>query len=992
VSNAYVKKRKHGLKRYFQPRLLWPRPIRTKLGRSAAPLAILILLVLIAGASFGTLSLTKKHSTASKFVLTAAIVKPFEVVSTLPASGEKDVQDGSKVTINFSQPVNASKLENAFIVSPTIKGSVAQGTNSKQIIFTPTIPFSNSTSVSIMIDNSFQSQLGQKLKSDYLLGFTTQIPADGVDFVSDNTYDNLVSQQSNTNVAFTLEVGPQVDSGGTIQIYKASLDPLLASLEYQRITDSGYTYDSPSAASIDTSGMQLVSTSTGLKDQAVFNFKQANGIYLVAAISQGKQVGWTWVVYNDNGTLMRQDDQKIVLSAYNLSDNSIPSDADVAFYNLQDGVQQLESTTLHSPETYNFGYSQRVDVAVVTIGTDTMVLPIAVPDSLADARVKQDLSATRTFYAVTDKPTYQVNDTAKIAGYVNIDQDAQYAADPDSSLQFYVAQQSDPNTILDTFSVPVSSSGVFSGQFGISAALKGMTDLAVYAYQDTSNQTPTIISTFAVASTTHQYVLHVSFPKSDYMANDTVNATISATGATGQALANASVSYNVYTKPYYENDLKDNLDSFGTTGTLVGNILGRIVQLNSSGQAVISIPVSQLPTGYSQSVTVQASMTDSNGSEVDGGTSTIIHQGNIVLKFGTGKSYFAADDSRVARVYATDLNGKPLANTAVSYHFVEDSYDQTSQQEVTNIIGSGSGTTDNNGYLEISQQLSTEDSVEIVASATDSGGNTVVATDYTNTTSTADSTPVMAGADNLDYLDVSGSNGLATVGDQMHLTITSPQNLSVLVSLERGRIYKYETVQLTKGTNSYTIDVTPELAPSFNLVFSYFLNGTYHTEGTPFTVTNPAQQLNVAVSADKLSYNAGQTANLTIKTTNSDGNPAPANLIIGVESDSEFDLNSSFVPDMYSYYYASREYSTNSSSTLTGIGTGGGRCGGGGYSPPTLSNNSGTTLYWNPNVTTDASGNATISVPMQSGNYHVVVYAMGDNASVGNTDTSITAQ
>ncbi len=979
-------------KHSFSPKVIFPKGFRNKLGKFASPLAILIVVIFVAGVSYGAKVLIGKNTVSSTPIskLATLPIVPFQITSTLPANNGLNIQNSTSVTLNFNEPVNPSKLESVFNITPNIKGTFVQGANNRQIIFKPLVPFSGGTIVSIMIDNTYQSLLGQKLRSDFLLSFTTQTPSDAVEFGTQNDMYNLDSEQSNTNLAMTLSVGTQVSASGSIDIYKASLAPLLSSLVYSQTTQNGYTSDNATYNSVDTSGMLKLASSVGLKDQASFNINEPAGIYFVAAISNGKQVGWTWVIFNDYGTVLRQDDQKIVLSAFNLSDNSVPSNANVTFYNLLNSVKVLKTSGLQSPQAYTFPYSTRVDLSVVTVGQDTMIVPIAIPSSLEDNRVRTDLSQTRTYYLVTDKPTYRLNDTVKFSGYVNIDNDAQFNPDQETSIKLFVAPKDNPSTHLQDLTVPVDSNGMISGQLSVSSALAAQSDLAIYGYQDFANQNPVSIANFSTSSASSEYSLKVSFSKASYLANDTINATITATQQNGQPLSNVPVTYDVYSKPYYETNSANNLSSYGDVGAQLGQ--DQTVQLNGQGQATVSVNIaSELASSGSQVVTFQAQKTDLNKVVAGAGASTIVHQGNMILNFGIGKDYFNQNDIRTGRLYATDLNGQPLSDTQVSYQYVTYTYNSTTQAEDPTILNSGTVTTDSNGYAQISQQLNTTDDVTIIASAKDSLGN-VVTGEY-NTYTNSSTIPIMAGADNLDYLDISGSSSRMSVGDQVPLTISSPKNLTVLVSYERGRIYKYQTLQLMQGTNTYNLDVTSQLAPSFNIVFSYFVDGEYHTEGANIAVSNSANKLNIGVSADKATYSAGQTAQITISSKNGSGQGLPTHLIIGVESDSEFNLSNSFIPDMYSYYYSNRDYSTNSSSSLTGIGSGGDGCGGSGGGGTALTNDTGTTLYWNPNLATDSSGNATISVPLTTGSWHVVVYGMSSSGSaVGDSELTLTAQ
>jgi hypothetical protein len=989
---------------HFRPRYIWPKFFRTKLGKAAGPLGVVVILILLSGVALGAAAL-KVHdkntrSSGVRSELTYTAVKFFRVESSQPADNAQSVDDSSNITIDFNQPVSATKLVNSFNITPSTKGSLVQGDNANQVIFKPDAAFSDSTKVIIMIDRNFESQLGYKLTGDYMLNFTTDTPTNGVEFSNQYTFYNLLSAQSNTPQQLTLNVGSQVDPNGQIIVYKASIAPLLASFEYKQVPyiGGGGSYDSPILPTINTSTMQQLTMKAGLTDQATYTINEPEGIYLVVADSYGQQVGWTWVVFNDNGTIMRQDDQQIVLSAFNLTDNSIPTDSDVSFYNLDNHVKLLDQGSLSSPQSYSFPYSEQVDIAVVTVGSDTMVVPITVPNSLADARVTKNLATTRDFYALTDKPTYQVGDKVQFAGFENLDQDATFPADTEGSVQLYIANQNTPTQSIEELTEPVTSSGQFSGSFTLgSSDFSDQNSYGIYAYSDTTipvaDQYPTNLASFTIADSQSKDTLKVSFAKTDYLPSDTIAATITGTDSSGQPLANTTVTYNVTSLPYYENNPTSNLASFGEQGENVG-AQNQTVQLNSSGQAVVPINPSDLQLGLngSQIVNLQASLVDSSGITAGAGATTIVHQGNMIIQFGTGKTYFNTDDTRFGRVYVTDLKNNPLPNTPVSYQFLYYTYNQTTGVSTPNVLASGSGTTDSNGYLYVSQQLNTTQPVVIVATATDSDGNQVSSELDTETTE-ADSGPVMAGADSLDYLDVSGSNGQLTVGDQASLTITAPQNMTVLVSYERGRIYSYKTLQLSKGTNNYTLNVTAQMAPSFNLVFSYFIDGMYHEEGTQFTVTNPADKLTVSAVPDQTSYTANQTASIKISTTDGNGAAVAANLIVAVESDSMFNLNSSFVPDMYSYYYATREYSTNSSSSLTGIGSGGGgKCGGGGFSNSGLLNNTGTTLYWNPEASTDSTGTTTISVPMPAGTWHIMVYAMSGAAAVGDTQTIVTAQ
>src|SRR6185437_4506472 len=124
----------------------------------------------------------------------------------------------------------------------------------------------------------------------------------------------------------------------------------------------------------------------------------------------------------------------------------------------ENGVNQLQQSDLQSPESFHLPYAQQVDLAVVTSGQDTMVVPIEDQIALADNRINQDLSNSRQIYAVLDKPSYSAGDTVKFAGFDQLDNDAQYSPDQ-GSLSLFVAASDDPTTPLQNITVALGPGG-----------------------------------------------------------------------------------------------------------------------------------------------------------------------------------------------------------------------------------------------------------------------------------------------------------------------------------------------------------------------------------------------------------------------------------------------------------------------------------------------------------------------------------------------------
>ena len=989
--------RKH---HFLRPESIFPRVIRSKLGHSARPLSLLIILVVLAGAAFGYLhygfSTTAKHQPQVRF---KAKTVAFAVVSTTPAKNQSNVNPASPIKVIFNQPVNPKKLATSFFVSPAIAGKYTQGNNKDAVTFTPSTAFAQGTKVQIMINGTFQSNQGSQLGADYFYGFTTSIPDNGVLFQDSNgLIDTLSNAASGQSLSYSLLVGNGVDQGITVTLYKGNINSLLTSLVYTNVTSYGSTVPQFVNQYVDTAGLTAISTKTGIANNQTYTVNQADGIYLaVATGSGGRQLGYVWIDISNFGVLLREDDHKIVLDAQSYSATTNIS-TNASFYNLDNGINLLDQQQLNGLTTVNLPLNPSVDVVVATDGNEQAIVPVSIIESQGDIRADSNLSAAQDFYALTDKPTYEAGDVVHLAGFVRQDNDAQYTVPSGITVKMYVANPNDSSNLYD-FTAVINSNGSFSASIPTSPSWlsqgDSLSNFQIYAQPAgtiiPSNPLPDVnVASFNLtnqpASTSN---VTVQFSSSSYLPTQPIQATITATDSNGNPLANATVDVHTFSKDYYENNPGENFQSFGDVGIEV-NGSPVTVKLNANGQASYIVPVSSLPNdGYSQDITLQANVQGASGAGAAGGASAIVHQGNGLLVFGMGRTVVAPGGKLVGRIYAEQLDGSPLPDAMIRYSLVS-GYSGSNQTK----LASGSVTADGNGYAEIDINLPSNiqagANLTLNATTSDTYNNQIQASNYYYVADPSGAEDY-SGAQ-LGELDVSGSSGNVKVGDQLNLVINSPQTMQVMVTMDRGRIYYPEMLSLNAGNNNFSFSVTKQLAPSFTLTFGYFQNGTYHSEGTSFNVSEPAQKATITLSGINQTVVANQPVSLNINAKDYQGNPLPTDVIVDVVDTNAFDLFNPAVPSMYDSLYSPRVLMTSSSSSLTNIGSGGGRCGGGFGSLSNFANALGTTLYWQPDLTTDANGNATVSFSPPKGKWTVNVYTMNANSIVGSASTTFTAQ
>lgn len=966
---------------------------RFHISKKVAIIGLCALIILGGGGALTYKKISTKKQPATLFSKT--VVEPFKVVSSSPLPDQANVGADSRITVTFNRPVDPDEMKGDFFVSPQVDGKFSQGKTPEQIVFTPSVQFTKGTKFQFMIHGEFTAKDGSKLGADYFGKFTTAIPGNGFYFVRKNEFLDLDSMPTGTDAKYTISAGSDIKDGTTVTVYKSGVSQLLRSFIYADQTDDlGYTWPKLTGSTVSTDGLSVVSTKSDVRDGGSIDFHGNAGVYLAVATNDGKQVGRMWVVVSDYGMLLRQDDRNVVVALQKL-DGSGSASGDVDFYSLDGGVNSLTSRLIDGQATVPLDFKPRLDIAVAHIGGQVQVVPVSEWNSLADIRSMNDLSTKPIAFGTTDKPSYKPGETVNFAGYLRTDNDAAYNAYARSTAQLYVAAYSGGPHLAD-ITVPISSDGTFTGSFTVQDSFivdGAKSQLHIYAAGDPEGAvgygaTDADVASFtATNEAAGQFALQVTFGKSDYLPTDKITANIVGVNADGSPLANTAVDIDTYAKQYTEGEIDQT--------TYLGNQIDKSpaqVQLDGQGKASFTVDVSKLPSGSSQAVTVVASKKESSGTNVAGSGQTIVHQGDAVLRFGPSRTVVKPNGTLVARIYAKTLVGASLVDATIDYKVESSSWNQNTQQYDTRQLTGGTVTTDGSGYATINQSLSNAPlgSITLTVSTGDEENNKVQAQQFYY---------VDDGKSNIVYsdvqlegLDVYGPQTDVRVGDELHLTVDAPQAVHALMTLERGRVYNTQVLDLHAGKNSLTVPVTQELMPSFNLVFSYFAGGQYHVDGVPFEVAADTMHAAVSIKTPGSSVPANMPFTLPLTVSDSNGNGLDTHVIFSASESSMFDTASPLTSPIFAHLYAPRERTTNSSSSLTAIGSGGGKCGGGGNDLPDYILPSGAVATWQPDLATDIHGQASVPLNLPKGRWHLMAYVMSQDNVVGSASTDITAE
>src|SRR5258706_2370046 len=491
-------------------------------------LSVVIIIFLSSVGVFLALNM-QKFFHSGKSVRVAKPVKAvnyFSVVSISPQSDSVDNVDSTPIKITFSEAVRPSSLKSFFTESPMIPGDFTQGESPNEVIFKAKYSYGEGKSVRVILNKGFESIAGHKFTTDYTYNFFTKVADNSVVFGSNDVNSRWLNLPIGKGTTFKLQVGDSVSSNATITVYKGTFDRIVSSLLYKNQTYSDTNYVSQTYINyhVDTASMEKVSEIKNIHNGTRFDFSEGEGLYYVEAKSDNQILGSTWISVNDEGLIVRQDDQKVTIATQNIKTGDINSKVKVYLYNLEDKPTLLNVSDVQGYGEVPIIYPQKVDLVVGETPSGVVLAPLTVPETQADIRVTSNLTNLDRIYVQTDKPTYGKNETVKFRGIIRQDNDAKYTV-PSSGgkVHIWIPDPNDSTKKLVEQSVEVTDGGIFSGEFAIPSSFtpsdSTIFSATLYAKEEANNalyNTSRAYTTFDVVSQNSNAIIKVNFDKQNF--------------------------------------------------------------------------------------------------------------------------------------------------------------------------------------------------------------------------------------------------------------------------------------------------------------------------------------------------------------------------------------------------------------------------------------------------------------------------------------------
>jgi uncharacterized protein YfaS (alpha-2-macroglobulin family) len=912
------------------------------------------------------------------------------VVKTSPGLGSIGVAVDAPITLDFNLAVDPATVSSFLGTAPSVAGMVTAGDTPEEVVFKPAQHLPTGATIQVTVRSGLTSLDGSALGGDYIFNFATEASPGSISFLSGDEQVRLVNSASGRPVTLTVQSGAQVPASVVLRTYRATAHDLLAAFVYS----NGAYLDRPlnvsSMTLVDNGGLML--TASGARTSQVQNdvevtVGEPDGLYVVVAADSAGQYGSVWIDFSHYGVLLRHDDQRIIVAGEDLATGATTDKVDITFYSLLNGVTARTSGSFTGTAEYPVRYPSGIDMAVAQVGGETVVVPMEARESNADLRVMGDLSHQPKIFITTDRPAYRKGDTVRFAGAVRLSNDQAYALGAGQKVAVWSWVVNGNLAVVN-----VAADGSFSGSFVIPAAVFNSdgTDAALILMASLPANTngnaylATSFTVVALAPHSPTSSLTVTLDRTSYVASDTIVATVSGVSSSGQPLGGQTLRVNVYASQHAVQPAE--VDGFPSPTSWGQAVLENVaVKLDATGHATYSFKANVAQKAADQEITVAATYGSGAATAVDARTA-IVYQAAAEVFLLPARSAYQDGDTVVAPFVVETRDGARVAGAPMAY--VLSRTDYSGSQPISTVVASGTVTAGADGIGVVRAPLTgAAGVVDLQIKGKDQGGN-VFEDDATLVIAAPQLLSSWGGTN--PRLDVLTDRIGYAPGDTAQLTVTSQAAATVLLSTERGRVHQYRLVQLARGDNALSVQVTPDLAPGFNVVFSYIEGGQYTSQALPIRVRNAAHVLKLTLTADQASYTKGQTAHVTLAVTDSSGAAVAASALVDGYGARTLELVDQ--PSIAGTFFTPDRWTTDGSSSLLGVGTWGGGCGGGFESGPPDPIYAGPSVVWTPDLAIDASGRATVDVPLAAGTVRLVVFAGTPGSAFGQAEVDLKVQ
>ncbi|MCL4505907.1 MAG: Ig-like domain-containing protein, partial [Chloroflexi bacterium] len=567
-------------------------------------------------------------------------------------------------------------------------------------------------------------------------------------------------------------------------------------------------------------------------------------------------------------------------------------------------------------------------------------------------------SSRNMAYLYTERPIYRPGQMVYFKGIIRAEDDARYSLAPNMQTTDITINNDQGQQVYST-TLPVSANGTFSGAFALdNAAATGFYYLQTCLPSDTSlgykgnglyapklgpgpnQQCRSYGVSFQVASyRAPEFEVNLTTDKQDYLAGDTVNATVDAKFFFGGNVSSAKVQWTLYARDFVFNRYKGpgnysfgDYDSYYRGVSYNEQVADGSGATDATGKMIISVPADISKRKNSAVYSLEVSVTDLNDQSVSARAEAVIHKSDYYLGIAPQDYVSAAGKEARFDIISVDWQGQPIPNKAAGVSYYQREWFTVQEQDSD---GTGVFTSVPSDTLVTTTSIQTGADGKTVDAFTPKGGGefrAVVQGQGTSAPVAADSIYVSSGGsyvgwrvNNNDRIDLKTDRQDYKVGDVVKLLVPSPYSgtVTALLTVERGRFLSSKVVQLKTNSDILEIPVDASFAPNA-FVSVLLVKGVDQDNPTPayklgyigFNVDASQFALNITVKSDKATYAPRDKATYDISVTDIQGNPVQAELSLAVVDKAILSLADPNSQPIMDAFYGARGLGVHTSDSL----------------------------------------------------------------------------
>ncbi|WP_322801527.1 Ig-like domain-containing protein [Thermoflexus sp.] len=598
-------------------------------------------------------------------------------------------------------------------------------------------------------------------------------------------------------------------------------------------------------------------------------------------------------------------------------------------------------------------------------------------------------------YWQTDKPIYRPGQTVHFKAIVRSDDDARYA--PPANRTFPVRIEDPEGREVYSTTLTLNEFGTAEGAFPLAEdAMLGrytlMADLPPGPHYHS-------ISFLVAAYRRPEFQVTLTPERPAYVAGERIRAALQATYYFGGPVAGAKVEWTARAQPYFFESAGPGYYSWSDfdpysayEGEAEKEIASGSGTTDAQGRFWIELPTGLgMPHG-SQRVILEASVTDPNDNLVAGRTEVVVHAGRFYIGLQAERYVGEAGRPLTMTAKTVDWESRPVGSVALAWTAYRREWFSVMRETdrgpmwtwaySDTAVVSGTLQTDAEGMGRFAFIPPDPGTYVVKAEGTDVEGHRVRSAEFIWVSGRG---AVAWRQENNDRIELVADRREYAPGDTATILVPSPftGTVTALITVERGRIRRAEVRTLQGNAPTLSIPLSEEDAPNI-FVSVILIQGVSRENPAPgfkmgmvnLPVKPTRQTLRMELIPDRAvtagaHYGPREIMTVTVRTTDADGRPVPAEVAVAVVDASVLALVDPNAPPIVEGFYGRRNLSV-----LTGVSLiynlnrvtariARERKGGGGGVAEAfgeIRREFPDTAYWNAVLRTDASGTATFSV------------------------------